>query len=147
MKTIITGILLIVGGIWARAHFGPVAALCRSGVGDFAQAFSSTARQDCGEAQTAVNLAPWAIGVGIVIVAGGVLFALGVLGTLAVSARKKPQAAGSKPRPAAGVRPARPATGGSTARPASANTMPRPAPGSSIAQTAPAAEEPQVGPV
>ncbi len=92
MKTIIAGIVLIVGGIWARAHFAPVVALCRSGIGGFAQAFSPTAHQDCGEAQAAVTLAPWAIGVGIVLLVLAALYLLGLMGSFATSQSKKPQA-------------------------------------------------------
>jgi hypothetical protein len=138
VKTIFAGILLIAGGIWARAHFGPIASLCHSGLGGFAQAFSTTARQDCGEAQTAVTLAPWAIGVGILIVAGGVLFALGLLGMLAVSASKKPQAPSGKPRPG---------PSGTASRPASGTSMPRPAPGSGLPPATAAGEKPRPGPM
>lgn len=91
MKTIIAGIVLIIGGIWARTHYAPVVALCHTGVGGFVQAFSQSAHQDCGAAQTVVTLAPWAIGVGIVILAAAVLYMLGIFGALVASSTKKPQ--------------------------------------------------------
>jgi hypothetical protein len=91
MKTIIAGIVLIIGGIWARAHYAPVVAICHSGLGGFVQAFSQSAHQDCGAAQAVVTLAPWAIGVGVVMLAVSVLYLLGILGSLAASGNKKPQ--------------------------------------------------------
>ena len=92
MKTIIAGIVLIIGGIWARAHYAPVVALCRTGLGGFVQAFSRSAHQDCGAAKAVVTLAPWAIGAGVIMLAVTVLYLLGIVGSLAASPSKKPQA-------------------------------------------------------
>jgi hypothetical protein len=89
MKTFIAGVLLVVGGIWVHIHYTPVAALCRSGIGAFAQAVSPTAQQNCGTVETLVTLSPWAIGVGAVIIAGGLLLTLGAVGSAAASARNK----------------------------------------------------------
>jgi hypothetical protein len=92
MKTIITGVVLIIGGIFVRVHYSTAASLCHSGIGAFAQAISPTAQQNCSTIDTMVTLAPWAIAAGAIIVAGSVLFMLGFLGTAAVSARKRTQA-------------------------------------------------------
>jgi hypothetical protein len=89
MKTILTGIVLIIGGIWVRVHYTPYANLCRSPIGGFAQAFSGTARQNCGAVETAVTLAPWAIGIGVVILVGSILLVLGVLGSGVAGSRKR----------------------------------------------------------
>lgn len=91
MKPLIAGILLIIGGIWARSHYTPIANLCHSGFGAFAQELSQTARQGCGTAQTAVTLAPWAIGLGAVLVGGSLLYVLGIVGSAAFSGSKKTQ--------------------------------------------------------
>jgi hypothetical protein len=89
MKFVLSGIVLIVAGIWVKAHYTPVAQLCASPVGGFAQMFSSGAQQDCTQIRTAVALAPWAIGVGVVIVIISLLFAVGVLGTAVASRQKR----------------------------------------------------------
>jgi hypothetical protein len=89
VKAIGAGIVLIVAGIWVRAHYAPIASLCRSGLGDFAQALSSTAHQNCSAAETAVTLSPWAIGLGAVLVAGSIVLLLGLMGTAAATARRK----------------------------------------------------------
>jgi hypothetical protein len=88
MKFALSGIVLIVAGIWVKAHYTAAAQLCASPIGGFAQMFSSSAQQDCTQIRTAVALAPWAIGAGVVIVVISLLFVLGVLGT-AVASRPK----------------------------------------------------------
>jgi hypothetical protein len=89
MKTIVSGAILIIAGIVVRAHYAPVARLCESPVGGFAQMFSSGAQQNCTEIETLVNVAPWAIGLGALMIVGSILVMLGVIGSAASANRQK----------------------------------------------------------
>ena len=90
-KPLTLGILMIIAGIWLKAHYDPVVQLCNSGFGGFAQALSSSATENCSSAQNAVDAAPWSIGIGIALVAGNLLMMAGLFGALAADRRKKRQ--------------------------------------------------------
>lgn len=89
MKTIVSGAILIIAGIVVKAHYTPVAHLCESPIGGVAQMFSSGAQQNCSEIEILVNVAPWAIGLGVLMIAGSALVMLGVIGSAAATSRQK----------------------------------------------------------
>jgi hypothetical protein len=88
-----SGLLFLIGGLLLRGHFQPLKQACASGAGQFSQALSTSAQQQCGTDSFLAELGT------ILIVFGGVLLALALLGVviLLLEARS-PAAAPARPR-------------------------------------------------
>lgn len=91
MKTLGLGILMVIGGFWLKSHYEPIAQVCNTGLGSLAQAFSSTANQDCSTAQNAVKAAPWLIGIGFTLAGGAVLAMLGFFTFIGLTGKQSPK--------------------------------------------------------
>lgn len=94
-----SGLLFLVGGLLLRGHFQPLKDACASGAGQFSQALSTSAQQQCGTDSFLAELGT------VLIVFGALLLGLALLGVviLLIEARSPSAAV-----PASSVAPAAP---------------------------------------
>jgi hypothetical protein len=117
------GIVLLIAGVALHAHFGPLDALCSSGVGVLAQEVDQSIQGQCGVATFLDALGQAGIGMGIFALIGGGLAGLIFLMNGGVDSLRVELAGGAPSRP----------------------TVPKPSP-TKLAVSSTSAQSPAVGP-